>query len=691
MHPEIEQEGPGECPKCGMTLEFRPTSYSRKLAEVDHMQPLLRRLYIGIPLVLVTVFLAAQDMMAEPVVSWGHSALIQFLCTTLLIVFSGDFIFARAYRSCVQRSLNMFSLIAMGIGAAYLYSALVLIFSSQVTPHLYFEAASVILILVIVGQILEEKAREKTQDALYALLELAAKQAHRVSRDGIEEDVPVERVFKGDLLRVRSGEKIPVDGVIVDGASSVDESMITGEPVGVEKKVGDTVIGATINQTGTFVMRAEKVGDETFFAHIVQMVQQAQKSRPPIQALVDTVSAYFVPIVIAISVITFCVWFVESQFSLALSNAIAVVIIACPCALGLATPTSILVGVGSAAKAGILVKNAAAFEAAETCTHLVVDKTGTLTLGKPRVERMVLAAGVTSEQLLSIAAAVELASSHPLARAVIEYAREHAVSYGAVQNFESVTGEGVQAILNGDAVYLGSMRFIEKRVHEVSLSLKEQIRQFEEQACTVVFVACNHDILGFLAIRDPVKPHAAAAIKELKALGISVIMATGDRMKTATAVAKELGIDDVRAECSPEQKQRLVQELTAAGARVCVAGDGINDAPALAQAHVSIAMGTGTDVAIESASITLAKGDISGIFRALKLSRMVMTNIRQNLFLAFVYNILAIPLAAGVLWPFFGLLLNPMVAALAMSLSSVSVLINSLRLNRQIVRGLNIS
>ena len=547
---------------------------------------------------------------------------------------------------------------------------------------LYFEAAAVITVLVLLGQLLEAKARSQTSQAIRALLGLAAKTAHRI-RDDQEEEVPVDQIEKGDLLRVRPGEKIPIDGVIIEGRSNIDESMITGEPMPVGKGTGESVIGATVNQTGTFIMRAEKVGSETLLAQIVHMVAEAQRSRAPIQKLADTVAGYFVPAVIAIAVLTFIAWAIwgpAPAMAYGLVNAVAVLIIACPCALGLATPMSIMVGVGRAAQNGILVKNAEALETTERVTHLVTDKTGTLTAGKPRVTRRMAAPGSDEGELLRIAASLEQNSEHPLARAIVDLAKEAGVTLSPVTDFESTTGGGVMGKLDGKTVRVGKRKFLEESGVGIPEDLDREAQQLQEKAQTVVWVAVDESAAGLLAIADPIKETTPKAIEALHDLGLKVIMCTGDNRKTAEAVARELGIDDFTAEVMPQDKIDIIKKLKSQGAIVAMAGDGINDAPALAEAHVGIAMGTGTDVAIESAGITLVKGDLMGIAKAIHLSRTIMRNIRENLFFAFIYNALGIPIAAGVLYPFFGVLLSPIIAGAAMSFSSLSVVANALRL-----------
>ena len=615
---------------------------------------------------------------------------VEFVLATPVVLWAGGMFFSKAWRSLVNRSLNMFTLIATGVGAAYFYSAVAVLapgafpesFRESGEVGLYFEAAAVITVLVLLGQLLEAKARSQTSQAIRALLGLAAKTAHRI-RDDQEEEVPVDQIEKGDLLRVRPGEKIPIDGVIIEGRSNIDESMITGEPMPVGKGTGESVIGATVNQTGTFIMRAEKVGSETLLAQIVHMVAEAQRSRAPIQKLADTVSGYFVPAVIAIAVLTFIAWAIwgpAPAMAYGLVNAVAVLIIACPCALGLATPMSIMVGVGRAAQNGILVKNAEALETTERVTHLVTDKTGTLTAGKPRVTRRMAAPGGDEGELLRIAASLEQNSEHPLARAIVDLAKEAGITLSPVTDFESTTGGGVMGKLDGKTVRVGKRKFLEESGVGIPEDLDREAQHLQEKAQTVVWVAVDRNAAGLLAIADPIKETTPKAIKALHDLGLKVIMCTGDNRKTAEAVARELRIDDFTAEVMPQDKIDIIKKLKSQGAIVAMAGDGINDAPALAESHVGIAMGTGTDVAIESAGITLVKGDLMGIAKAIHLSRTIMRNIRENLFFAFIYNALGIPIAAGVLYPFFGVLLSPIIAGAAMSFSSLSVVANALRL-----------
>jgi Cu+-exporting ATPase len=693
MHPEIKQDHPGDCPICGMALE--PVSAS--LEDEDdgaEARSLGRKFWISMGLTLPVLLLAFESMIPgmslHGLLSPRVQGWLELLFATPVVAWAGGFLFARGWRSLVNRSLNMFTLIMLGVGAAYGYSLVAVVFP-EIFPDsfrshgevgLYFEAAAVITTLVIVGQWLEARARSQTGAAIKSLLNLAAKTAHRIV-DGKEEDVPVEHIHKGDLLRVRPGEKVPIDGTITEGKSTVDESMITGEPVPVEKAVGDGVIGATVNQTGSFVMRAEAVGSETMLAQIVDMVAQAQRSRAPIQKLADTVSGYFVPAVIITALLTFLAWAVwgpSPAFAYAVVNAVAVLIIACPCALGLATPMSIMVGVGKGAQNGILVKNAEALERAEKVTHLITDKTGTLTMGRPEVVDVKTAPGVEAAEILSLAAAVEVQSEHPLARAVVKKAEQDGAEVPAVTDFQSETAGGVQGKVGGEVVRVGKPLFLKSVGVFINSDLAKAAEELQARARTVIWVARGSDTLGIIAIADPIKETTPGAIKALHELGIKVIMCTGDNQATAEAVAKELGIDEVRAEVTPAQKQALVEELKRNGARVAMAGDGINDAPALAAADVGIAMGTGTDVAIESAGITLVKGDLRGIVGALELGRAVMHNIRQNLFFAFIYNAVGVPVAAGVLYPVVGLLLSPMIAGAAMAFSSVSVIANALRL-----------
>ena len=691
------------CPICGMTLEPKTVGVGDE-EEQREVNSLSRKFWIAlvltIPVLIIAMGHAIPGLHLDAIVPRQIGKWIEFGLTTPVVLWAGGFFFTRAWQSIVNRSLNMFTLIAVGVGAAYVYSAVAVIapgiFPESFRRHgevdLYFEAAAVITTLVLLGQLIEAKARSRTGQAIKALLGLAAKNAHRV-RNGQEEEIPVDAIQKGDLLRVRPGEKVPVDGVIVEGQSNIDESMITGEPMPVSKGAGDKVVGATVNQTGSFLMRAERIGSETLLAQIVQMVAEAQRSRAPIQKLADTVSGYFVPAVISIAVITFIVWSIigpPPAMAYALVNAVSVLIIACPCALGLATPMSIMVGVGRAAQAGILVKNAEAIEITEKVTHLITDKTGTLTAGKPEVVSRVSDKGTSEHDLLQIAASVEAHSEHPLARAIVEAAKKEQIALRDVTDFQSTTGGGVSAKLarrvrpvadsTAGACLSAKRNFWLIRMSHLSNELRRQADRLQEQAQTTVWVAVDGHAVGVLGIADPIKPTTRTAIRALHDMGLKIIMCTGDNRRTAESVARELGIDEFRAEVMPDEKIEIVKRLKASGAIVAMAGDGINDAPALAAADVGIAMGTGTDVAIESAGITLVKGDLMGIVKAMHLSRAVMRNIRQNLFFAFIYNALGVPIAAGVLYPFFGILLSPMIAGAAMSFSSVSVIANALRL-----------
>src|SRR5213595_1569445 len=695
MHPEIEQDHPGHCPKCGMTLEPKTIGAGDE-GEQKEIRSLSRKfwsaLILTIPVLLIAMGHAIPGLHVEAVIPKQIARWIEFALTTPVVLWAGGFFVTRAWHSIVNRSLNMFTLIAVGVGAAYFYSVIAVvapgIFPSSFRRHgevdLYFEAAAVITTLVLLGQLLEAKARSRTGQAIKALLGLADKTAHRI-RDGQEEDIPVDEIQKGDVLRVRPGEKVPIDGVMTEGKSNIDESMITGEPMPVSKGPGEKVVGATVNQAGSFVMRAQRVGSETLLAQIVQMVAEAQRSQAPIQKLADTVSGYFVPAVISIAVITFIVWSIVGpapSMAYALVNAVSVLIIACPCALGLATPMSIMVGVGRAAQAGILIKNAQAIEVTEKVTHLVTDKTGTLTAGKPEIVTQIGTNNVSECDLLRIAASVESQSEHPLARAIVESAKQEKIELRDVTDFQSITGGGVSGKVEGKAVLAGKEKFLADSNVRFPEELMKEARRLQEKAETTVWLAVNGNAAGVLGIADPIKPTTKEAVRQLHAMDLKIIMCTGDNLRTAESVARELGIDEFRAEVMPDEKIEIVKDLKSKGAIVAMAGDGINDAPALAAADVGIAMGTGTDVAIESADITLVKGDLMGIVKAMHLSRAVMRNIRQNLFFAFIYNALGVPIAAGVLYPLFGILLSPMIAGAAMSFSSVSVIANALRLRR---------
>jgi len=693
MHPEIEQDRPGNCPKCGMTLEPKTIGAGNE-EEQKEIGSLSRKfwsaLVLTIPVLFIAMGHAIPGLHIEAMIPKQISKWIEFALATPVVLWAGGFFFTRAWQSIVNGSLNMFTLIAVGVGAAYFYSAVAVMapgifpqsFRSNGEVDLYFEAAAVITTLVLFGQLIEAKARSRTGQAVKALLSLAAKTAHRI-RDGQEEEIQVDEIQKGDMLRVRPGEKIPIDGLITEGSSNIDESMITGEPMPVSKDPDDKVIGATLNQTGSFLMRAEKVGSETLLAQIVQMVADAQRTRAPIQKLADTVSGYFVPVVIGIALITFLIWSIigpAPAMAYALVNAVSVLIIACPCALGLATPMSIMVGVGRAAHAGVLVKNAEAIETAEKVTHLIIDKTGTLTAGKPEVVSRIATDAVAKRDGLQIAASLESRSEHPLARAIVEAAKREKIELRDVTGFQSTTGGGVSGKLDGKTVLIGKEKFLIDSNVTIPDQLKKEAHRLQEKAESTVWLAVDGNAVGILGIADPIKPTTKKAIRELHEMNLKIIMCTGDNRRTAESVARELGIDEFSAEVMPDEKIDIVKKFKSKGAIVAMAGDGINDAPALAAADVGIAMGTGTDVAIESAGITLVKGDLIGIVKAMHVSRAVMRNIRQNLFFAFIYNALGVPIAAGALYPFFGLLLSPMIAGAAMSFSSVSVVANALRL-----------
>jgi Cu+-exporting ATPase len=691
MHPEILQMGPGNCPICGMSLE--PVVATADTGESPELKDMTRRFRVGLLLAIPVFALEMGGHLFDihHLVRQQTSNWLQFLFGTPVVLWAGWPFFVRGWQSLKNRSLNMFTLIALGTGAAWLYS-IVGTFAPQLFPAalrtedgavpIYFEAAAVITVLVLLGQVLELKAREKTSGAIRALLDLAPKTAVRVKPDGTDETVPLESVVVDELLRVRPGEKVPVDGEITEGKGTVDESMVTGEPMPVAKASGSKVTAGTMNQTGGFVMRAEKVGSDTLLARIVHMVAAAQRSRAPIQRMADQVAGWFVPVVIAIAVLAFIAWMVwgpEPAFSYALVAAVAVLIIACPCALGLATPMSIMVGVGRGAQVGVLIRDAEALERMEKVDTLVVDKTGTLTEGRPKVVHVEPAQGFDADTVLQQLASVERASEHPLAAAIVADAQERKLSLSQVTDFDSPVGKGVVGTVGGVKVVCGSAKFLAEYGIEIG-PLDAEAESVRAKAATVIFVGLDGRLAGFVGIADPIKASTPQAIKALRAAHIRVVMLTGDGKTTAEAVAKELGIDEVIADVLPEDKSAVVQRLKSEGRVVAMAGDGVNDAPALAAAEVGIAMGTGTDVAMESAGVTLLKGDLMGIVRARQVSQATMRNIRQNLFFAFVYNAAGIPLAAGVLYPFFGLLLSPVVAAAAMALSSVSVIANSLRL-----------
>ena len=693
MHPEIRQQGPGSCPICGMALE--PEIATADSGPNPELADMTRRFWIGLVLTLPVFVL---EMGAHIVGGHGWvdpklSSYIQFAFATPVVLWAGWPFFVRGWQSLVTRNLNMFTLIAMGTGVAYIYSVVATfapgIFPAAFRSHagtvaVYFEAAAVITVLVLVGQVLELRAREATSGAIKALLNLAPKTARRIKDDGSDEEVSLDAVQSGDKLRVRPGDKVPVDGTVLEGHSSIDESMVTGESMPVSKEKDARVIGGTINTSGSFVMRADKVGRDTLLSQIVQMVATAQRSRAPIQRLADQVAGYFVPTVIAVALIAFGAWAMfgpEPRLSYGLVAAVSVLIIACPCALGLATPMSIMVGVGRGAQAGILIKNAEALERLEKIDTLVIDKTGTLTEGKPKVVAVIPAEGFDEAQVLQIAASVERGSEHPLAAAIAKAATERKLELAPVRGFDSPAGKGVIGMVSGKRIALGSPAFLKELSIDTS-ALHDVAEAQRNDGATAIFLAVNGKPAGVIAIADPVKATTAEALKALAAENIRVVMLTGDNRTTAQAVAKRLGITEVEAEVLPDQKSAVIEKLTREGRVVAMAGDGVNDAPALAAAQVGIAMGTGSDVAIESAGVTLLKGDLMGIVKARALSAAVMSNIRQNLFFAFLYNSAGVPIAAGILYPVFGLLLSPIIAAAAMALSSVSVVGNALRLRR---------
>jgi Cu+-exporting ATPase len=695
MHPEVVQDHPGSCPKCGMALEPRTISLTEEESnpEYDDMR---KRFIVGAILTLPVVIIAMRGMIPggrflNTLATARTYAWLEMILATPVVVWAGWPFYVRAVQSVINRSLNMFSLIGLGVSVAYLYSLTGVLFprifpatmqTADGIVGVYFEAAAVIVTLILLGQVLELRARSRTGAAIKALLGLAPKTARKLNADGSESDIPLEHVMNGDRLRVRPGEKIPVDGTVLEGSSSVDESMISGEPIPVEKRAGDTLIGATVNGTGSLIMEAQKVGSETLLSQIVKMVAEAQRSRAPIQRLADIVSGYFVPVVIAIAILAFGTWSFfgpEPRLAHALIAAVSVLIIACPCALGLATPMSIMVATGKGATLGVLFKNAEAIETLRKVTTLVVDKTGTLTEGKPKLIDVVAAPGVDKNRLLSLAASLEKGSEHPLAAAILQGAADQGLPLVDAKDFASHTGKGVSGTVDGQTVLLGNSTFMEEsKIDAGPLAAQAQTMRSEGQ--TVMLVAIDGKIGGLLAVADPIKKSTPEAIEQLHAEGLRIVMLTGDNKVTAGAVAKKLGLDEVVADVLPDQKAAAVKRFQQEGQVVAMAGDGINDAPALAQAEVGIAMGTGTDVAMESAGVTLVKGDLTGIVRARRLSRATMANIKQNLFFAFIYNALGVPVAAGILYPNFGILLSPIIAAAAMSLSSVSVVGNALRL-----------
>ena len=657
MHPEVEQDHPGNCPICGMTLEQKDPSLEPDSSEYQSM---LQRFWFGAVLTACLMF-------------FSSSPWLQLIFATPVVVWCGWPFFERALASFRKHlTLTMFSLISLGVGTAYLYSIYALFLQTNGQLYLYFESAAVICVLVLLGQILELKAKGRTGLALRALLSRAAKRAHRVLHDQ-EQEISVDQVQVGDILRVKPGEKIPVDGIVILGSSFVDESMISGEPIPVEKRVGERVTGSTINQTGSFLMQAERIGSNTLLARIIQMVSAAQRSKASIQRMADMMCSYFVPVVLLIALITCFIWAAigpQPRFAFAIINAVSVLIIACPCALGLATPMSMMVGIGKGAEMGVLIKDAEALERLEKVNTLVVDKTATLTEGKPRITQITLLKDIQQNELLRIAASVEKNSEHPLALAIVQEALTRKLILAQVEQFSSITGGGVTGVVENKKVYVGKLH-----------AMQDLVKEAQENAQTVIFVSIDDQAIGYIEISDPVKATTPQAIDELHRLGINVIMLTGDNAYTAAAVAKKVHIDDVQADVDPKGKYRFIESLKRDKNIVAMAGDGINDAPAIAAADVGIAMGAGTDVAMESAGVTLVKGDLRGIVHAIQLSRATMKNVRQNLFFAFVYNMLGIPIAAGILYPFFGVLLNPMIASACMALSSVSVIMNALRLN----------
>ncbi|NOR68560.1 MAG: heavy metal translocating P-type ATPase [Methylomarinum sp.] len=692
MHPEVESNEPGNCPKCGMALEPLHIEANSENAELISMtRRLWVSLFFGVPVFVISMINDMSPRLLSDTVSLQQIQWFEFALATPVVLWCGWPFFQRGWASVIQRNLNMFTLISLGIGVAWIYS-LVATFLPQLFPPLmrdengvvavYFEAAAVITALVLLGQVLELRARSRTSDAIKMLLGLAPKTARIFHDDGREEDIPLEQVKPGDTLRVRPGEKVPVDGIVLDGNSSVDESMVTGESIPVEKYIDMPLIGATINGTGSLLMRAERVGSETLLSQIVHMVSDAQRSRAPIQKLVDIVAGYFVPVVILTAIVTLATWFFwgpEPRLANSVVNAVAVLIIACPCALGLATPMSIMVGTGRGATAGILIKNAEALEIMEKVDTLVVDKTGTLTEGKPQLVSVNSVNDFTEQEVLCFAASLEMPSEHPLAAAIIKGAEEQGLILQQVDEFHSLTGRGVTGKINGCQIALGNNKLMFELNIDIS-SLADQIESLRNQGQTVMMIGVDNKAAGLIGVADPIKKSSVKALSELHKSGINVVMLTGDNQKTAEVVARSLGIKEIYADVLPDQKSAMVKSLQSKGHIVAMAGDGINDAPALAQAHIGIAMGTGTDIAMESAGVTLVKGNLLGISKARHLSQSTMRNIRQNLFFAFIYNSLGVPVAAGVLYPFFGLLLSPMIAAAAMSISSVSVIANALRL-----------
>jgi Cu+-exporting ATPase len=692
MHPQVIQDHPGNCPICGMTLE--PKVIEGGHQDDSEYKSMLLRFWIGMACSIPVFLLAMGGMFPalDRYISPHLSRWLQFLLSSPVILWAGWPFFQRGWQSIISRHLNMFSLISLGVGVAYIYSLIAFLFPylfpstflHQGEVPLYFETAAMITVLVLLGQILELKARSQTSQAIATLLDRAAKTA-KIVEQGVEREIPINEVKIGDILRVRPGDKVPVDGVLIDGKSFIDESMVTGESMPVEKEINHLVVGGSINQNGSFLMRAERVGSETLLSRIVQMVAEAQRSRAPIQSMADQVSSYFVPIVVFIALLTFIIWVwtgPQPSFVYGLVNAVAVLIIACPCALGLATPMSVMVGIGKGAEAGVLIKNAGALEKLEKVKTIIVDKTGTLTEGRPKITQIISADQGTENEVLRFAASIEQNSEHPIANSIVQGAKERSISLGKVENFQSYTGGGVSGRVGEQEVLVGKLNLLEERGISVTAELLKKAQEQQMQAQTVILVSINNQAAGLIAVSDPIKTSTPDAVSELHKLGLKIIMLSGDNEQTAQAVAKTLGIDEVHANVTPDHKHHFIEQAKSKVGLVAMAGDGINDAPALAAADVGIAMGTGTDVAMESADVTLVKGDLRGIARAIHLSHAMMGNVRQNLFFAFIYNALGIPIATGVLYPFTGLLLNPIIAALAMSLSSVSVIMNSLRLRK---------
>lgn len=696
MHPEVKENHPGTCPKCGMALESMVVESTKNNEDNNELHYMTKRFWISLILALPVFIVAMISDLAPAYLPESISMLnvqwFLFILSSPVVIWSGWPFFVRGYQSVKTWNLNMFTLISIGVGSAYTYSLFALFLPEIFPPlmqtkeglvHVYFEAAAVITTLVLLGQVLELNARSKTNTAIKTLLNLAPKQAHRIiDEEGNEENVSLELINVGDKLRIKPGEKIPIDGIVLDGKSNIDESMITGEPTLVSKSKDDSLIGATVNSNGTLIMKAQRIGSDTMLAQIVQMVALAQRSHAPIQQMADTVSGYFVPAVILSAVLAFFGWWMwgpEPRLAYAIVSAVAVLIIACPCALGLATPISIMVGTGRAALSGILIKDAKTLEAMEKVNTLVVDKTGTLTEGKPKVTSLIIEDGFNEKEVLKYASSLELSSEHPLAQAVVEYAKENEIDLGSIENFNAITGKGIMGEIENKKILLGSENFLES-LNISTKNIIEKANALRADGKGVIFMAIDSKFSAIIGIEDPIKQSSIEAIRELQSKNIKVVMLSGDNEATANAVAKKLNIDEVHANIMPDGKAKVIKQLQENGETVAMAGDGINDAPALALADVGIAMGTGTDVAIESAGITLIKGDLRGIVKVLKLSRITMKNIRQNLFFAFIYNSAGIPVAAGLLYPFFGILLSPVIAATAMSFSSVSVIVNALRL-----------